>query len=48
MRLTSETALKGVEPRVMGISPIAAVSKVLTDTGLAKEDVDVWEVRCMN
>ncbi|EIN13707.1 putative 3-ketoacyl-CoA thiolase B [Punctularia strigosozonata HHB-11173 SS5] len=34
----------GVEPRVMGISPIAAVSKILDDTGLRKEDVDVWEI----
>jgi acetyl-CoA acetyltransferase len=34
----------GVEPRVMGISPVAAISAVLERTGLSKEDIDVWEV----
>ncbi len=29
----------------MGISPVAAIPKVLAMTGLAKEDIDVWEVR---
>ena len=29
----------------MGISPVAAVPKVLEQTGLNKEDVDVYEVR---
>jgi acetyl-CoA acyltransferase 1 len=37
-------AVVGVEPRVMGISPIAAVPAVLARTGLRKEDVDVWEI----
>ncbi|KAH8102631.1 putative 3-ketoacyl-CoA thiolase B [Cristinia sonorae] len=34
----------GVEPRYMGISPIAAITKVLADTGLSKEDIDVFEI----
>ena len=29
----------------MGISPVAAIPKILTQTGLAKEDIDVYEVR---
>ena len=28
----------------MGISPVAAVPKVLAETGLSKEDVDIFEV----
>ncbi len=35
----------GVEPRYMGIGPVAAIPKVLAKNGLQKEDVDVWEVR---
>ncbi|KIP11986.1 hypothetical protein PHLGIDRAFT_27604 [Phlebiopsis gigantea 11061_1 CR5-6] len=34
----------GVEPRYMGISPVAAVPKVLAQAGLTKEDVDVFEI----
>jgi acetyl-CoA acyltransferase 1 len=34
----------GVEPRYMGIGPIAAIPKVLQQVGLSKEDVDIWEV----
>ncbi|EPT04293.1 hypothetical protein FOMPIDRAFT_1028059 [Fomitopsis schrenkii] len=34
----------GVEPRYMGIAPVAAVSKVLSQVGLAKEDVDIYEI----
>ncbi|TFK57253.1 3-ketoacyl-CoA thiolase [Heliocybe sulcata] len=34
----------GVEPRVMGIAPIPAVNKILEQTGLAKEDIDVYEI----
>lgn len=37
--------LLGVEPRYMGISPVAAIPKVLAQTGLTKDDVDVFEVR---
>ena len=39
------TAVVGVEPRYMGISPIFAIPKVLDALGLAKEDIDVYEVR---
>jgi acetyl-CoA acyltransferase 1 len=38
------SAVVGVEPRVMGIGPVAAVPAVLERTGLRKEDVDVWEI----
>ena len=34
----------GVEPRYMGIGPIAAIPKVLTQVGLTKDDIDVYEV----
>ncbi|EIM92442.1 3-ketoacyl-CoA thiolase [Stereum hirsutum FP-91666 SS1] len=34
----------GVEPRYMGISPVAAIPKVLGQYGLGKEDVDVYEI----
>ena len=38
------TFQKGVEPRYMGISPIYAIPKVLEQSGLTKEDVDLYEV----
>lgn len=38
------SAVVGVEPRYMGISPVAAIPKVLGQYGLAKEDVDIYEV----
>lgn len=38
------SAIVGVEPRYMGISPVAAIPKVLGMYGLGKEDVDVYEV----
>ncbi|KDQ63716.1 hypothetical protein JAAARDRAFT_29742 [Jaapia argillacea MUCL 33604] len=38
------TSVVGVEPRVMGIGPIAAIPKVLDQVGLTKEDIDVWEI----
>ncbi|KAF9531955.1 Thiolase, N-terminal domain-containing protein [Crepidotus variabilis] len=38
------TTVVGVEPRYMGISPVYAVPKVLQMVGLAKEDVDVYEM----
>lgn len=28
----------------MGIGPVPAIEKVLSQTGLRKEDVDTWEV----
>jgi len=34
----------GVAPRYMGISPAVAIPKLLSQLGLAKEDVDVYEV----
>jgi len=37
-------AVAGVEPRYMGVGPISAIPKVLTHYGLAKEDVDIWEI----
>ena len=40
------TAVVGVEPRHMGIAPIYAVPKVLAQTGLEKQDIDVYEVLC--
>ncbi len=39
------TAIVGVEPRHMGVAPIYAIPKVLAQTGLDKEDIDVYEVR---
>ncbi|THH02819.1 hypothetical protein EW026_g24 [Hermanssonia centrifuga] len=38
------SAFVGVEPRYMGISPIAAIPKVLAQAGLNKEDIDVFEI----
>jgi len=38
------SSVVGVEPRYMGISPIYAVPKVLNAYGLAKEDIDVYEI----
>jgi len=37
-------AVVGVEPRYMGVGPIAAIPKVLSQFGLSKEDVDVYEI----
>ncbi|EMD41834.1 hypothetical protein CERSUDRAFT_110399 [Gelatoporia subvermispora B] len=34
----------GVEPRYMGIAPIYAIPRILAETGLAQEDIDVWEI----
>ncbi|KAI0704841.1 3-ketoacyl-CoA thiolase [Cytidiella melzeri] len=34
----------GVEPRYMGISPVAAIPKILEQTGLTREDIDVFEI----
>lgn len=41
------SAVVGVEPRYMGIGPIAAIPKVLAQAGLQKEDIDLWEVRSL-
>lgn len=42
------TAVVGVEPRHMGIAPIYAIPKVLAQTGLGKQDIDVYEVRAFS
>ncbi|KAG9314393.1 3-ketoacyl-CoA thiolase [Chiua virens] len=38
------SAVVGVEPRYMGIGPIVAIPKVLSQFGLSKEDVDIYEI----
>ncbi|GLB36187.1 putative thiolase family protein [Lyophyllum shimeji] len=38
------SAIVGVEPRYMGIAPIYAVPKVLSQLGLTREDIDVYEI----
>ncbi|KAI0307726.1 3-ketoacyl-CoA thiolase [Multifurca ochricompacta] len=38
------TAIVGVEPRHMGIAPIYAIPKVLEQTGLNQQDIDVYEI----
>jgi len=38
------SAIVAVEPSLMGISPIAAVNKILAQTGLSKDEIDVWEI----
>ena len=39
-----QTAIVGLEPRIMGIGPYYAIPKVLEKTGLKQEDVDVFEI----
>jgi acetyl-CoA C-acetyltransferase len=34
----------GVEPDVMGLGPVPAVNKLLAETGLSIEDIDLWEL----
>ncbi|KAJ7630776.1 Thiolase, N-terminal domain-containing protein [Roridomyces roridus] len=38
------TAVTGVSPRIMGVGPVYAVRMVLQQTGLTKEDVDLFEI----
>ncbi|KAA1468202.1 3-ketoacyl-CoA thiolase [Dentipellis sp. KUC8613] len=38
------SAVAGVEPRLMGIGPIVAIPKVLSQLGLTKEDIDLYEI----
>ncbi|KAG0708900.1 Thiolase, N-terminal domain-containing protein [Suillus ampliporus] len=38
------SAVVGVEPRYMGVGPIAAIPKVLAQVGLTKDDIDVYEI----
>lgn len=42
------TSVVGVKPRYMGIAPIYAIPKVLAQTGLKKQDIDVYEVRAFS
>jgi len=37
-------AVAGCEPNEMGIGPVFAVPKLLKQTGLAVEDIDLWEL----
>jgi acetyl-CoA acyltransferase len=37
-------ASAGVEPRIMGIGPIAAVPKVLKQAGMSQNDIDLFEL----
>ncbi len=34
----------GVDPSIMGIGPVPAINQLLEKTGVAKDDIDVWEV----
>lgn len=38
------SAVAGVDPRIMGIGPAEAIPKVLKQTGLKKEDIDLIEI----
>ncbi|KAK0531864.1 hypothetical protein OC842_003480 [Tilletia horrida] len=38
------TAVAGLQPRIMGIGPALAVPKLLKQTGVAKEEVDLFEI----
>ena len=37
-------AVAGLEPRRMGLGPVHAIARVLDETGLALEDVDLFEI----
>ena len=37
-------SVAGVEPRIMGIGPVAAIPKVLSSTGLKLQDIDLFEL----
>ena len=37
-------AVAGLEPDEMGIGPIYAVPKLLKQTGLSMDDIDLWEL----
>jgi acetyl-CoA C-acetyltransferase len=37
-------AFAGVAPEIMGIAPVPAVNKLLKQTGINKNQIDVWEV----
>jgi acetyl-CoA acyltransferase len=42
-RMVSYAAM-GVEPRIMGIGPVAAVPKALKQAGLDLKDIDLFEI----
>ena len=44
LRRSSESAVAGVDPRVMGIGPVPAVRKLLERTGVAIGDIDLVEL----
>ncbi len=37
-------AVAGVDPDIMGIGPVYAVPKLLANTGLSMDDIDLWEL----
>mmetsp|Transcript_19164 Transcript_19164/g.30018 ORF Transcript_19164/g.30018 Transcript_19164/m.30018 type:complete len:403 (-) Transcript_19164:54-1262(-) len=37
-------ATSGCDPRIMGLGPAVAIPKVLQETGLKIEDIDLWEI----
>lgn len=37
-------AVSGLEPRIMGIGPSLAIPKVLEQTGIKQEEVDLFEI----
>ncbi|KAB7623354.1 acetyl-CoA C-acyltransferase family protein [Alkalilimnicola sp. S0819] len=37
-------SVAGVDPQYMGIGPVPAIKQLLADTGVAKEDIDLWEL----
>ena len=37
-------AVAGVDPDIMGIGPVYAVPKLLENTGLTMDDIDLWEL----
>ena len=37
-------AVAGVDPDIMGIGPVYAVPKLLSNTGLTMDDIDLWEL----
>ena len=38
------TAVTGVTPRIMGIGPVSAIRLLLKNTGISRDEVDLWEV----
>ena len=38
------SAVVGVDPEQMGLGPVMAITKLLKDTGLTKDDIDLFEI----